>query len=147
MVRLTSLSRNTVRKWLKAPTLEVPQYRPGQATGELTKFHDMLKLALKADAHRPRHERRMARALHKQIKAQGYVGCYSRVTDFVRAWRLGKGQSVWTAAFVPLHFELGEAFQFDRGEEALVVGGAGGASGPMRRSIALAPSSSSTPGW
>ena len=48
---------------------------------------------------------------------------YSRVTDFVRAWRQGEGQSVSTKAFVPLAFELGEAFQFDWSEEGLVVGG------------------------
>ena len=36
-------------------------------------------------------------------------GGYSRVTDFVRAWRQGEGQSISTTAFVPLAFELGEA--------------------------------------
>ena len=50
-------------------------------------------------------------------------GGYSRVTDFIREWRLGEGQSVSTHAFVPLAFELGEAFQFDWSEEGLVVGG------------------------
>jgi len=123
IVRLTSLSRNTVRKWLKTPVLEEPRYRRGEAPGKLTPFHDSLKLALKVDAHRPRHERRTARALHAQIKAEGYAGGYSRVTDFVRAWRQGEGQSVSSTAFVPLAFELGEAFQFDWSEEGLVVGG------------------------
>ena len=33
IVRLTSLSRNTVRKWLKAPVLEEPRYRRGEAPG------------------------------------------------------------------------------------------------------------------
>jgi len=123
IVRLTSLSRNTVRKWLKAPVLEEPTYRRSEAPGKLTPFHDAIKLALKVDAHRPRHERRTARALHAQIKADGYAGGYSRVTDFVRAWRQGEGQSISTKAFVPLAFELGEAFQFDWSEEGLVVGG------------------------
>jgi len=41
----------------------------------------------------------------------------------VRAWRRGEGQSISTIAFVPLAFELGEAFQFDWSEEGLVVGG------------------------
>jgi transposase len=114
IVRLTSLSRNTVRKWLKTPVLEEPKYRRGEAPGKLTPFHDAIKQALK---------RRTARALHVQIKAEGYAGSYSRVTDFVRAWRQGEGQSVSTKAFVPLAFELGEAFQFDWSEEGLVVGG------------------------
>ena len=123
IVRLTSLSRNTVRKWLKAAVLEEPRYRRNSAPGKLTPFHESLKLALKVDAHRPRHERRTARALHTQIRIEGYDGGYSRVTDFVRAWRQGEGQSIATTAFVPLAFELGEAFQFDWSEEGLVVGG------------------------
>ena len=123
IVRLTSLSRNTVRKWLKTPVLEEPRYRRGEAPGKLTPFHEAIKQALKVDAHRPRHERRTARALHAQIKVEGYAGSYSRVTDFVRAWRQGEGQSVSTKAFVPLAFELGVAFQFDWSEEGLVVGG------------------------
>jgi transposase len=123
IVRLTSLSRNTVRKWLKAAVLEEPRYLRTEAAGKLTPFHESLRQALKVDAHRPRHERRTARALHAQIRAEGYAGGYSRVTDFVRAWRQGEGQSISTTAFVPLAFELGEAFQFDWSEEGLVVGG------------------------
>ena len=118
IVRLTSLSRITVRKWLKAAVLEEPKYRRSEAPGKLTAHHETLKLALKADAHRPGHEWRTARALYERIRRDGYAGCYSRVTDFVRAWRQGEGQSISTKAFVPLTFELGEAFQFDWSEEA-----------------------------
>jgi hypothetical protein len=46
---------------------------------------------------------------------------YTRVNDFIRAWRASSGKGV--KAFVPLKFDLGEAFQFDWSEEALVVGG------------------------
>ena len=123
IVRLTSLSRNTVRKWLKAAVVEEPKYRRSETPGKLTAFHDAIRQALKVDAHRPRHERRTARALHGQIRAEGYAGGYSRVTDFIRAWRQGEGQSIATTAFVPLAFELGEAFEFDWSEEGLVVGG------------------------
>ncbi|MBC5767494.1 IS21 family transposase [Ramlibacter albus] len=123
IVRLTSLSRNTVRKWLKAPLEGEPRYRRSERPGKLSAFHEALQLALKADAHRPRYERRTARALHAQIRGDGYDGSYSRVTDFVRAWRQGEGQSVSANAFVPLLFELGEAYQFDWSEEGPVVGG------------------------
>jgi hypothetical protein len=123
IVRLTSLSRNTVRKWLKAAALDELRYRRSDAPGKLTPFHESSRQALKVDAHRSRHERRTARALHAQIRIEGYGGGHSRVTDFVRAWRHGEGQSISTTAFVPLAFELGEAFQFDWSEEGLVVGG------------------------
>ena len=123
IVRLTSLSSNAVRKWLKTPVLEVPSCRRSEMRSKLTPFHEALKLALKTDAHRSRHERRTARALHAQIKSEGYAGSDRRVTDFVRTLRQGEGQSVSTKAFVPLVFELGGAFQFDWSEEGLLIGG------------------------
>ena len=123
IARTTGLSRNTVSKWLRGPLGDEPKYERDQQPSKLTAFHETIRQALKADARRPRHERRTARALHAEIKAAGYAGGYSRVTDFIRAWRLGEGQSVSSTAFVPLAFELGEAFQFDWSEEGLVVGG------------------------
>ena len=123
ITRITSLSRNTVRKWLKAPVEGEPKYRRGEQPGKLTEFHERLMQALAADAHRARHERRTARALYAELKAAGYEGGYTRVTDFIREWRRGVGQAALTKAFVPLAFELGEAFQFDWSEEGLVVGG------------------------
>ena len=80
-----------------------------------------LEQSLKVDAYRPKQSRRTARALFAQIKASGYEGGYTRVTDYIRAWRADAGKG--TKAFVPLKFELGEAFQFDWSEEGLVVGG------------------------
>jgi len=123
IARITSLSRNTVRKWLRAPTQGEPKYRRGTQPRKLSPFHERLEQALKADSHRPKHERRSARALYAELKLIGYDGGYSRVTDFIRDWRLGEGHAVGTSAFVPLAFELGEAFQFDWSEEGLVVGG------------------------
>ena len=61
IVRLTSLSRNTVRKWLKAPVLGEPKYRRAVQPGKLTAFHEAVQQALKADAHRPKRERRPPR--------------------------------------------------------------------------------------
>ena len=123
IARITSLSRNTVRKWLREPVTREPKYRRSERPGKLTPFHTMLEQALKADAHRPKRERRTARALFAELKAAGYAGGYTRVTDFVRAWRQCSGQAEARTAFVPLTFELGEAFQFDWSEEGLVVGG------------------------
>ncbi len=116
------LSRNTVHKWLQTPQeVEAPKYVRAKGFSKLAAFTQELELALKADASRNKQDRRAGRALFSQIKASGYVGSYSRVTDFIRAWRAGTGKEV--KAFVPLKFELGEAFQFDWSEEGLVVGG------------------------
>jgi len=123
IARLTSLSRNTIKKWLKEPGEAVPKYRRPEGSTKLGPFVATLTQALKADAHRPRHERRSAKALFAQLQASGYAGGYSRLTDFIRAWRQGEGKAVLTTAFVPLKFELGDAFQFDWSEEGLLVGG------------------------
>ncbi|HCW3593988.1 TPA: IS21-like element ISPst3 family transposase, partial [Pseudomonas aeruginosa] len=68
-----------------------------------------------------KQQRRSAKALLAQIKAEGYDGGYSQLTAFIRAWRGGQGKA--SQAFVPLTFALGEAFQFDWSEEGLLVGG------------------------
>ncbi len=90
IARMTGLSRNTVSKWLRAPVAEAPKYRREARPNKLSAFETALKQALTADARRPKHERRTARALHAEIKAAGYSGGYSAVTDFVRAWRQGE---------------------------------------------------------
>ena len=121
--RMTGLSRNTIAKWLQGEVDVEPKYRRGLQPNKLTVFHDAIIQALKADARRAKRERRTAKALFLQIQATGYDGGYTRVTDFVRAWRESEGQAALVNAFVPLSFELGEAFQFDWSEEGLVVGG------------------------
>ena len=122
IAKQTGLARNTIRRWLRrSDKAERPTYRRGKGPGKLTAFHATLEQALKADAHRVKQDRRTAKALFAQIKADGYVGGYSRVTDFIRDWRGREGKV--SHAFVPLKFELGEAFQFDWSEEGLVIGG------------------------
>ena len=118
----TGLSRNTLRKWLKVPEeVKAPRYMRAKSYGKLASFTAELELALKADAQRIKQDRRTGKALFLQIKANGYAGSYSRVTDFIRQWRGTEGKK--PHAFVPLTFELGEAFQFDWSEEGMVVGG------------------------
>lgn len=123
IARLTGLSRNTVAKWLRGPLEAAPKYQRQPGTTKLEPFRETLMQALRADARRPVDARRTAKALFAQIKAAGYSGGYSRLTDFIREWRAGEGSSAATRAFVPLSFALGEAFQFDWSEEGLVVGG------------------------
>ena len=122
IAKRTGLARNTLRKWLRAPEdVKRPRYSRAKFYGKLAAFIDELELALKADAQRIKQDRRTGKALFLQIKANGYAGSYSRVTDFIRQWRSTEGKK--PHAFVPLTFELGEAFQFDWSEEGLVVGG------------------------
>jgi len=123
IARRTGLSRNTVKKWLEAPERTTPKYRRQRAPGKLSSFHAYLLQALETDARRPKRDRRTAKALYAEIKAQGYPGGYTMLSDFIRRWRESVGANAPTRAFVPLKFELGEAFQFDWSEEGLVIGG------------------------
>src|SRR5690606_28801014 len=109
--------------WLREPEVADRKYRRAAVSTRLTPYAAFLQQALAADARRPTRERRTALALFEQLKAQGYAGCYSRVTDYVRDWRKAGGESVAQRAFVPLAFEWGEAYQFDWSEEGVVVGG------------------------
>lgn len=120
--RRTGLARNTVKKWLKADGDVIPKYSRQKAQGKLTEFTEVLEQALRTDGHRPKHARRSGKALFAQIQAQGYRGGYSAVTDFIRRWRQESVKDP-SKAFIPLSFELGEAFQFDWSEEGLLVGG------------------------
>ena len=122
ITKRTGLARNTIRSWLRtAEEAAAPRYRRCQAPHRLTPFHAALEQALTADAHRTKQNRRTAKALLVQIKADGYRGGYSQLTAFIRAWRGRAGKA--SNAFVPLQFALGEAFQFDWSEEGLVIGG------------------------
>ena len=123
IVRATSLSRNTVRKYLREAKVAEPKYRREPVPMKLTPFVEAIELALIADSHRPKKERRTAKALHKEIAQAGYSGGYSRLTDFIRDWRARRGGVAIGKAYVPLTFAFGEAFQFDWSEEGVVVGG------------------------
>ena len=119
--RRTSLSRNTIKKWLKEPGAE-PKYRRNRTDGKLSQFESKLRLSLEADTHRPKRDRRTALMLFEAIRKEGFEGSYSRVTAFVRHWR-GQSAKLGLSAFVPLKFEMGDAFQFDWSEEWLMIGG------------------------
>jgi transposase len=91
--------------------------------GKLGPFQANLLHALEADVRRPKRDRRTAKALFAELQVAGYAGGYTVLTDYIRDWRGQAGANAPSRAFVPLKFALGEAFQFDWSEEALVIGG------------------------
>jgi len=123
IARRTSLSRNTIRRWLDSKDGAEPKYRRAPQDKKLTPFEAPLRQWLEADGHRPKRERRTALALFGELQNLGFTGSYPRVSEFVREWREGKPGRGLAGAFVPLRFALGEAFQFDWSEEPFVIGG------------------------
>ena len=107
IARRTGLSRNTIKKWLRASWGAEPKYRRRGRPGKLGEFKADLVSALQTDAHRLKRDRRTVLALHAQIKVDGYTGGYTAATDFVRHWRERVGNAVATRGFVQFKFELG----------------------------------------
>jgi transposase len=124
IARRTSLTRNTIKAWLREekPRNEM-RYRREAGSKKIDAFAEWLRQALETDSHRPRKERRTGLRLFAQLREQGYTGGYSRVTDFIRDCKREVGAVTARAAYVPLRFEWGEAFQFDWSEEHLLIGG------------------------
>jgi transposase len=120
--RRTGLTRKTIRRWLKAAEGVEPAYCRRRVETKINPYADRLVKMLETDARRPKRDRRTAQQLFAELKVQGFDGDYSRVTEFIRRWRVAGGGAV-VNAYVPLKFELGEAFQFDWSEEHLVIGG------------------------
>lgn len=121
--RRTGLSRNTVKQWLRQEGVTEPKYPKRSSTSVLDPWTKQLEAALRTDEHRPARDRRTAKALFEQIRAMGYGGSYPRVVVWVRRWREQQANAPRRAAFVPMSFELGDAFQFDWSCEYVFVGG------------------------
>ena len=121
--RRTGLSRNTVREWLRQEGVTEPKYPKRAQSSVLDAWAEQLEAALRADLHRSVRERRTAKALFEQIRALGYTGSYPRVVVWVRRWRERQASEPRRAAFVPMSFELGDAFQFDWSCEYVFVAG------------------------
>ena len=123
IARRTSLSRNTIKTWLRDDGRDAMKYRRQAGATKLDDYVDWLRRALEADALRPKSDRRTVLRLHTQLRDQGFTGSYSRVTWFIRRWRAEAGSVTARSAYVPLKFAWGEAFQFDWSEEGLFIGG------------------------
>ena len=119
----TGLSRNTIRHWLRQVDVTEPAY-PGRKTPSiLDPYQAQLETWLRTDSHRPKRDRRTVKVLFQHLRAQGYPGGYGRVAAFARRWHAAGGAAPTRPAYVPLHFPLGDAFQFDWSCEYAVIGG------------------------
>lgn len=123
--RRTGLSRNTIRKYLRAGSVE-PKYAKRKVPSKLDPFVQKLSGWLLSESTKSRKQRRTVKQMHLDLQALGYAGSYNRVAAFARAWhsdRLVAQQTAGKGAFVPLVFGPGEAFQFDWSEDWAVIAG------------------------
>lgn len=99
IARCTAPTRNTIKNWLKTPNGSSPKHRRPPKLTKLTPFKPNLLMALVADAHRPKRDRRTALMLFNEIKQEGFTGSYTRVTAFVRNWRINPSAVSAKSAF------------------------------------------------
>ena len=125
IARRTGLSRNTIKKYLRAGVVE-PQFHSLDRPSKLDPFAEKLSGWLVTEQRKERKERRTAKQMHADLVKLGFDGSYERVAAFVREWKGERQRATHITdrgTFVPLVFQPGEAFQFDWSEDWAYVGG------------------------
>jgi hypothetical protein len=64
-----------------------PEFKVPDRPSKLDAFADRLAGWLKAQANKPRKQKRTLKQLHADLVALGYEGSYGRVAAFARAWK------------------------------------------------------------
>ena len=108
IARRTGLSRNTIRKYLRAGEAE-PHYAKRVSPSKLDPFTLNLAGWFKTEAGRSR-KRRAVKKMYVGLQALGYGGSYNRVAAFARLWqeqRLVAQQTTGRGTFVPSAFGPG----------------------------------------
>jgi len=116
------ISRNTVRKILRSGETSFSYEREVQPRPRLGLWKAELDRMLTANAGTSARERLTLIRLFEELRALGYEGGYDAVRRYARTWsREHAGRMA--AAFVPLSFAPGEAYQFDWSHEIVVMSG------------------------
>ncbi|WP_157056426.1 IS21 family transposase, partial [Pseudorhodobacter aquimaris] len=125
IARRTGVSRNTIKKYLRAGIVE-PEFQRPDRPSKLDPYAEKLTAWLLSEQRKSRKERRTAKQMHADLVQLGFDGSYERVAAFVRDWKGERQRAYHTTdrgVFVPLVFQPGEAFQFDWSEDWAYVGG------------------------
>ena len=77
---------------------------------------------MEANAAKAAREQLTLIRLFEELRGRGYEGGYDAVRRYARRWPKERGQST-AAAYVPLFFAPGEAFQFDWSHEVVLLSG------------------------
>jgi transposase len=120
--RELKLSRKVVRKVLRSDETAFDYKRNVQPLPKLGPWRDDLDRLLTANAARGSRERVTLLRIFEDLRGLGYEGGYDAVRRYAAAWRR-QGSTGTAAAFVPLIFDPGEAYQFDWSHEVVLIDG------------------------
>ena len=122
VARDLNLSRNTVRKILRSDETAVEYRREMQPQPRLGRWKAELDRLLSTNVGRSARERLTLIRLFEELRGLGYEGGYDAVRRYAQRWSR-EHASQTAAAFVPLSFAPGEAYQFDWSHEIVVLNG------------------------
>ena len=121
--RALGVSRNTVRKVVRSEETAFSYDRAAQPLPKLGAWTSQLDAMLLSNESKAPRERLTLIRMFEELRALGYEGGYDAVRRYARAWSKRRGAAT-AAAYVPLTFAPGEAFQFDWSHEIVVLAGA-----------------------
>ncbi len=122
IVRDLKVSRNTVRKVLRSGETSFEYERQVQPRPKLGRWAVELDGLLAANAAKSVREQLTLIRIFEELRGRGYDGGYDAVRRYARRWSKERGQST-AAAYVPLSFAPGEAYQFDWSHEVVLLSG------------------------
>jgi transposase len=123
IVRELHVSRNTVRKVLRSGETEFIYEREVQPLPRLGRFQAELDRLLAANEAKRSRERLTLIRIFETLRSEGFEGSYDAVRRYARNWERQRSSLLSSAAFVPLTFAPGEAYQFDWSHEIVVMNG------------------------
>src|SRR3984893_11078953 len=116
------ISRKVVRKILRSEATEFRYEREAQPLPKIGPWRDKLDQLLLANEGKASRERLTLIRLFEELRGRGYKGGYDTVRRYAKRWSKEHGHST-AAAFVPLTFAPGEAYQFDWSHEIVLLNG------------------------
>src|SRR5881398_534784 len=122
IARDLKVSRNTVRKVLRSGETSFEYERLVQPRPKLGRWAAELDGLLAANTTKSAREQLTLIRIFEELRGRGYDGGYDAVRRYARRWSKERGQSI-AAAYVPLSFAPGEAYQFDWSHEVVLLNG------------------------
>src|SRR5256886_2188170 len=116
------VSRNTVGRVLRSGVASFEYERDVQPRPKLGGWTAELEELLASNAAKAAREQLTLIRIFEDLRGRGYDGGYDAVRRYARRWAKERGQST-AAAYVPLSFAPGEAFQFDWSHEVVLLSG------------------------
>jgi transposase len=116
------VSRKVVRKVIRSEATEFRYERDAQPLPKIGPWRDKLDQLLLANEGKAARERLTLIRLFEELHGLGYDGGYDAVRRYARQWSKERGAST-AAAYVPLTFAPGEAYQFDWSHEVVLLSG------------------------